>query len=276
MEKIGIIGVGAMGSALLERLKLAGARPTAYDCDPVALEAARSLGVEAASSSRAVAQAATIIDVVVRTDKEVLDCALGKNGLLEGAQTNALLLLHSTILPHTTRKVAEAARKRNAQVLDACMLGVPKTVRAGELIFIVGGPTELVERARPHLLKMGKQVIHMGPLGAGNTGKLIKNLTSAAETLMMHEALRLGEAEGLKYAQVLEMLRQVDSGRLLDRWRQVYDPAEPAPTPRIGRNVFHKDVPLAGELARQYGLDIPVIEQLVAAAERLVRDKRRS
>jgi 3-hydroxyisobutyrate dehydrogenase len=274
IETIGMIGVGAMGSALLERLKLAGVQAIVYDIDSSVLEAARSNGARIAKSAGEVAQASTIIDVVVRTDEEVLDCTTGKGGILESAKPETLVILHSTILPQTTRKVAEAVGKRNLRVIDACMLGVPRAVRAGDLIFVVGGARESVERARPHLLKMGKKVIHMGAAGAGNTSKLIKNLTSGAETLMIHEALRLGEAEGLKFPQVLEMLQQVESEKLLARWQRVFDPSLPAPTPHIGRNVFDKDIPLAGELARQSGLDLPIIEQLAAAAKRLVKQNK--
>lgn len=275
MEAIGMIGVGAMGSALLERLKIAGVQATVYDIDPAALEAACSTGARVAGSIAELTAASTIIDVVVRTDDEILDCTMGKGGILDNVKPDTLIVLHSTILPQTTRKVAEAAGKRNVRVIDACMLGVPRVVRAGDLIFVVGGAQESVERARPHLLNMAKKVIHMGAAGAGNTSKLIKNLTSGAETLMIHEALQLGEAEGLKFPQVLEMLQQVESEKLLDRWQRVFDPSLPAPTPHVGRNVFDKDVPLAGELARQSGLDLPIIEQLAAAAKRLVREKNK-
>lgn len=276
MEKIGLVGVGAMGSALLERLQLAGVQPIVYDIDAAALEAARSRGAEIAASAAEVARAASVVDIVVRTDEEALDCTLGAGAIVENAQPDALIILHSTILPQTTRKVAEAARQRGVQVIDACMLGVPKAVRAGQLIFVVGGPDDVVERARTHLLRMGKQVIHMGPEGAGNTAKLIKNLTSGAETLMMHEVLQLGEAEGLKFPQVLEMLQEIESERLLDRWRNVFDPSSDSPVPRLGKNVFQKDVPLAAELAQQDGLRLPILKQLAAASKRLSKKKRKS
>jgi 3-hydroxyisobutyrate dehydrogenase len=274
MEQVGIIGVGAMGSALLERLKIAGVQATVYDIDPAAREAACALGARASKNTAELARSSTIVDIVVRTDKEILDCTTGIGGVLDNAKPDTLVILHSTILPQTTRKVADAARAKKIHVIDACMLGVPRAVRAGDLIFVVGGPDEAVERARPHLLKMGKKVIHMGAAGAGNASKLIKNLTSGAETLMIHEALRLGESEGLKFPQVLEMLTQVESGRLLDRWERVFDPSSPTPAPHVGRNVFDKDVPLAGELARQSGLDLPIIAELAAAAKRLVKQKK--
>ena len=271
MEKIGMIGAGAMGSALLERLKLAGVQATVYDSYPPSPETARSMGASTASSATAVAQAATIIDVIVRTDQDVLDCMMGKEGVLEGAEVGSLVLLHSTILPQTTRKVADAALQRRVYVIDACMVGVPSVVREGKLSFLVGGSSLLVDRARPYLLRMGKQVLHMGPLGAGNVAKLIKNLVTGAETLVIHEAIQIGAAAGIPYPDALEMMRKVYSGTILNRWENRFDPSGASPKPRAGTNTFDKDIPLAGELARQYGLDLPITEQLVAAANRVLK-----
>src|SRR5919106_4113286 len=154
MERIGFVGTGAMGSALLSRLKLANVRAIAFDIAPAAMEAARAEGAQTAPSAKTVAQVSTIIDVVVRTDQEVLDCTLGKDGILEGAAPGALVLLHSTIRPTTTRKVAEAAAEKRDYVIDACMTAVPNAVRQGGLTFLVGGQKTLFDRARPHLLKM--------------------------------------------------------------------------------------------------------------------------
>ena len=268
-----MVGVGAMGSALLERLRLADVRPTVYDVAPAALERARGLGAEAADSSATVARAATIVDVVVRSDQDVQDSVLGPRGVLEGARPDTLVLLHSTILPQTTRAVAAAASARGVHVLDACMVGVPSVVRAGNLSFVVGGPPELVERARPHLLNMSRQVLHMGPLGAGNAAKLIKNLVTGAETLVIHEAIQIGEAAGIPYRDALEMMRQVYSGTILDRWQGVFDPAGAGPTPRVGNNMFDKDIPLAAQLARDLRVDVPITEQLLAAGQRLLAQK---
>lgn len=273
MEKVGLVGVGAMGGALLERLKLAGVQATVYDSDTASLETARSLGAHIAKSAKAVAQTSTIIGVVVRTDQDVLDCMLGGDGVLEGTQAGALVLLHSTILPQTTRKVADAARKRGVHVIDACMLGVPTTVREGDLCWVVGGPVELVERARPHLLKMGKQIFHMGPIGSGNVAKLMRNLVTGSETLIIHEALQIGAAAGIPYREALEMMRQTRHESVLNRWQDRFDPSGTSSTPRVGRNIFDKDIPLAAELAHNYSLDLPVTEQLAVAGRRLLKEK---
>ncbi len=270
METVGMIGVGAMGLALLERLKLAGVRATVYDSYPPAVEAARSLGCEIASSAADVARQSTLVDVVVRTDEDVVQCMTGLKGVLEKAASGTLVLLHSSILPQTVQQVAAAAHAKSVSVVDACMTGVPATVRAGELCFVVGGAGDLVARAEPHLLKMGKQVLHMGPIGTGAVAKLIKNMVSGSETLIVHEAIQIGLAGGIPYPQVLEMMRQIGHDSVLNRWQKTFDPSGKNPLPKSGRNVMNKDIPLAAELARLYGLDVPIIQELAKSAVRVV------
>ncbi len=270
MEKIGMIGTGAMGLALLERLNLAGVNAVCYDAHVPALEQARALGMRVVGSAAEVAAEATLIDIVVRTDEDTVDCVLGADGVLASAQPGALLLLHSSILPQTMIKVGQAASAQGVHVIDACMTGVPDTVRAGDLSFVVGGAEELVERAKPHLLKMSKEIFHMGPLGTGAVGKLIKNMLGGAETLIVHEAIKIGLAGGIPYPKALEMMRRIGHESVLNRWQRTFDPSGSDPLPRSGRNVLNKDIPLVAELARLYDLDVPITQQLAAAANRVV------
>ena len=276
-ERIGMVGVGAMGGALLARLNLSGARAVVFDSYAPSLEAAKSLGAIVASSPAEVARGATIIDVAVRTDQDVLDCALGSEGLLAGAQRDTLVLLHSTINPRTTERVAEEARKRGVFVIDACMVGRPDVVRAGDLSFLVGGPPELVERARPHLLRMGKRVLHMGPLGSGNVAKVIKNLITGSESLILHEAARIGAAAGIPEREGLEMIRQMSSGpTTLSHWEQVFVDTAQGLSPRVGTNIHDKDLPLAAEVAQQYGVEAPITAAIAAAGLKLLKARSKS
>jgi 3-hydroxyisobutyrate dehydrogenase-like beta-hydroxyacid dehydrogenase len=262
MEKIGFVGTGAMGSALLSRLKLANIKAMAFDTAPAAVEAARAEGADIASSAKAVAQVSTMIDVVVRTDQEVLDCMLGRDGLLEGAAPGALVLLHSTIRPTTTKKVAEAAADKRVNVIDACMTAVPTVVRQGGLTFLVGGPKVFFERAKPHLLNMAKDAVHMGPLGCGNVTKLFKNMVSAAEGLVVYEALQIAKAAGISYIAALELMQKTKSANILDRWESRYDIAGAELRFKTGANLYDKDLPLAAEVGKSLGADIPVVEAL--------------
>jgi 3-hydroxyisobutyrate dehydrogenase len=262
MEKIGFVGTGAMGSALLSRLKLANIVATAFDIAPTAMEAARREGAEAAPSAKAVAQVSTIVDVVVRTDREVIECTLGKDGILEGAAPGSLVLLHSTIRPTTTKKVAEAAADKRVYVIDACMTAIPSVVRQGGLTFLVGGQKVLFERAKPHLLNMAKDAVYMGPLGSGNVTKLFKNMVTASEALVVYEALQIAKAAGISHKAALDLMQKTRSQHILDRWDTRYDLAGGELKFNAGTNLYDKDLPLAAEVGKSLGAEIPVVEAL--------------
>jgi len=262
MEKIGFVGTGAMGSALLSRLKLANVQVTAFDIAPTAMEAARREGAQTAPSAKAVAQAATIIDVVVRTDQEVLASVMGEDGVLEGASPGSLVLLHSTIRPATTNKVAQAAADKRVYVIDACMTAVPSAVREGGLTFLVGGQKALFERAKPHLLNMAKDAVYMGPLGSGNVTKLFKNMVTASEALIVYEALQIAKAGGISAKAALDLMQKTKSAHVLERWEMRYDLSGGDLKFNAGTNLYDKDLPLAAEVGKSLGADIPVTEAL--------------
>ncbi len=269
MEKIGFVGTGAMGSALLSRLKLAKVPVLSYDIEPKAQEAARAEGATTLISAKAVAQACTIIDVVVRTDQEVLDCTLGENGVIEGAAPGALVLLHSTIRPTTTKKIAQAAADKRVNVIDACMTAVPNVVRQGGLTFLVGGQQAFFERAKPHLLNMAKDAVHMGPLGCGNITKLFKNMVTASEALIVYEALQIAKAGGIGYRAALDVMQKTKSAHVLDRWESRFQLSGADMRFNPGTNLYDKDLPLAAEVGKGLGAEIPVVEALAALGKKL-------
>jgi 3-hydroxyisobutyrate dehydrogenase len=251
-----------MGSALLSRLKLANVKALAFDIAPSAAAAARAEGAEIAQSAKAVAGSSTLIDVVVRTDQEVLDCMLGRDGILEGATPGSLVLLHSTIRPATTKKVAEAAADKRVNVIDACMSAIPAAVRQGGLTFLVGGQKAFFERAKPHLMNMAKDAIHMGPLGCGNVTKLFKNMVTASEALVVYEALQIARAGGVDYKAALDVMQKTRSPNILERWEMRFDLSGAELKFNTGTNLYDKDLPLAAEVGKSLGAEIPVVEAL--------------
>src|SRR5574341_23824 len=262
MERIGFVGTGAMGSALLSRLKLANVPAVAFDVAPKAMEAARAEGAQTLNSAKEVAQASTIIDVVVRTDQEVLDSTLGNNGIIEGAAPGALVMLHSTIRPTTTKKVAQAAADKRVNVIDACMTAVPSGVRQGGLTFLVGGQKAFFDRAKPQLLNMAKDAVHMGPLGCGNVTKLFKNMVTASEALIVYEALQIAKAGGIGYQAAIDLLLKTRSPHVLDRLEMRFDLSGGELKFKAGANLYDKDLPLAAEVGKSLGAEIPVVEAL--------------
>ena len=133
----------------------------------------------------------------------------------------------------------------------------------------------LVERAKPHLLRMAKEVMHMGPLGAGNIAKLIRNLLTASETLVIAEAIRIGAAGGIAHEDALEMMRKTASTPILERWRERFDIDGRSAALKIGdiQNLLDKDLPHAAKLGHSLGVDIPITEELAITAMRMAGDR---
>ena len=269
MENFGVVGTGAMGCALLARLKLANIPAVSYDIAPTAQEAARAEGARTLNSAKELAQVCTIIDVVVRTDQDTLDCTLGKAGIIEGATPGSLVLLHGTIRPASTKTIAQAAAERRVNVIDACMTAVPHVVRQGGLTFLVGGQKALFDRAKPHLMNMAKEAIHVGPLGCGNVAKLFKNMVTASEALIVYEALQIAKAGGIGYKAALDLMQKTKSAHILERWESRFQLSGSEMTFNPGSTLYDKDLPLAAEVGRTLGAEIPVVEALATLGIKL-------
>ena len=166
-------------------------------------------------------------------------------------------MLHSTIRPATTKKVAELAADKRVNVIDACMTAVPSVVRQGGLTFLVGGQKAFFERAKPHLLNMAKDAVHMGPLGCGNVTKLFKNMVTASEALIVYEALQIAKAGGVSYKAALDLMKKTKSQHILDRWETRYDISGGELKFNPGTNLYDKDLPLAADVGKALGADIP-------------------
>lgn len=273
---VGLVGVGKMGGALLECLIKAGAKVRAFDIKDSAMEAARAAGAETVASAAEAARGAKIVHVFVHNDQEIFDATLGDNGVLAGAEKGATVILHSTILPATTKRVAEAAAPKGVRVIDASVTSTPKYVRAGTAVFLVGGADEAVAEIRPHLETIGKKVWHFGPLGSGNAAKLVKNLTNVMERALWVEALTVVKAAGMDPRQYADMLKSVMRGSAISDWEKIIliENGEIAPT-RAGGGIFRKDVPHAIEFVRELGLALPLTQGTGDTAARWLSEHRK-
>ena len=271
---IGLIGYGAMGEAFAERMSARGRAPVVYDASPEARAKAGAAGLHVAGSPAELAATCDVIQVIVRTDEQVVDVVSGPQGVIEGARPGSVVILHSSITPAVTLSVGELCIPAGVGVLDACPTGVPDVVRAGRMMYLVGGPRELFEEYEDTLRLVTDRISYMGPLGSGNAAKLIHNLVTASQRLLLRDVVLLGEAVGMPYRTTLEMLRTTErerGGSLIERWEHAFDATGASPVPRVGVNVMQKDVPLAAQLARDCSLDLPLIDQLEASALDLVQ-----
>src|SRR5690606_17008322 len=156
-------------------LARAGYELTVLDADSSKADRLRAAhrGVGVAATPREVAEASDIVITMLPSGEYVKDVALGPNGLIEGFEGEELLIDTSSSEPWFTAETAEALRERSVDMVDAPVSGAEWGARRAELVFMVGGDPAGVARARPLLDVMGRQVFHLGTVGAGHAMKSI-------------------------------------------------------------------------------------------------------
>jgi 3-hydroxyisobutyrate dehydrogenase len=267
MSRIAFIGLGNMGGAMAANLLKAGHALRVFDLAPVAVAAAVEAGAVAAASAIDAVVDADIVISMLPASRHVEGLYLDPvNGLLPHIPANALVIDSSTIAPAIARKVADAAAKRGLAMIDAPVSGGTAGAAAGTLTFIVGGDAAALERARPILAGMGKNIFHVGANGAGQVAKLCNNMVLGVIMAVTGEALALGVSHGLD-AKVLSQMMAVSTGRswateVCNPWPGVLEnaPASRGYTGGFGNDLMLKDLGLAAEAAMSVGASIPLGE----------------
>jgi 3-hydroxyisobutyrate dehydrogenase len=197
MTSIGFVGIGNMGLPMLTNLLQAGHRVDAYDLRPEAVQAAVARGASARGSAAETAGRVEVLITMLPNSPEVEAAYLGPKGILEGARAGLVCVDMSTIDPATTRRVGERLAARGVRLVDAPVSGaVPRAVD-GTLTIMVGGDAPTVESVRPLLGAMGRNVIHVGPLGAGEVAKICNNLIAGVSMIAVAEAFTIGMRAGV-------------------------------------------------------------------------------
>jgi 3-hydroxyisobutyrate dehydrogenase-like beta-hydroxyacid dehydrogenase len=252
----GLIGLGLMGLPMAECVLRAGHRLTVWNRTAAKADALVAAGARWAGSPREVAAASDVVVTVVADPAAVEAVAFGESGVLAGMRAGATLVDSSTVSPALARRLAAACRERGADFLDAPVTGGTWGAEKGELVFMVGGPPEALERARPVLSAMGKRFFALGDHGAGQTVKLAMNLLLALEVGALAEAMALVGRAGLRPESLVEVMQSsMARAPVLDlKARSILQGSFPASFPL---RLMHKDLGLAMDLARDLGLTLP-------------------
>jgi len=197
--QLGFIGLGVMGTPMAGHLAQAGHRMTVFDIDTAksARFAAHHGQVTIGRSPREVAAAADIVVTMLPSGEFVRDVALGADGLLAGFSGGELLIDTSSCEPWLTLATARGLAAGGIAMVDAPTSGAEMGAQAASLVFMVGGSEADVASAGPVLETLGRQVFHVGPLGAGHAMKSINNLVTAMTFLATAEGVALGSRLGL-------------------------------------------------------------------------------
>ncbi|MFC4622524.1 3-hydroxyisobutyrate dehydrogenase [Comamonas nitrativorans] len=265
--QIGFIGLGNMGGPMAINLAKAGHSVKAFDLSQEAIAKVVAAGGQAAGSAQDAAQGAEVIVTMLPASQHVEGLFLGRdgqNGLLASIAKGALVIDSSTIAAATSQKVAQAAQAAGIAFIDAPVSGGTGGAIAGTLTFMVGGSEADLERARPLLEKMGKNIFHAGAVGAGQTAKICNNMLLGILMAGTSEAIALGVANGLDPKVLSEIMRRSSGGN----WAlEVYNPypgvqeasaATRGYTGGFGTDLMLKDLGLAQEHATAVKASTPL------------------
>ena len=253
---VGFIGLGLMGKPMAQNLLRAGFPLVVWNRTRVKAEDVVRAGAKLAASPRETAAQCDVLITIVSDPPALEDVLWGAHGALDGLRAGSLLIDSSTVSPEMARRLAGGCANRHVDFLDAPVTGGTWGAEKGELVFMIGGKAEVLERAKPVLEAMGKRYFLLGPNGAGQTVKLGMNLLLALEVNAFAEALALITAAGVPAERLLEVM-QSSMGRspLLDVKAPLILKQEfPASFPL---RLMHKDIRLALELAKEYGVALP-------------------
>lgn len=213
-QRVGYIGLGNMGGGIATHLVRAGVPLIAYDINPDAVEKVVTAGGKGAESVRQVTEEADILIVCVLDSAQVIDVVAGPNGILEHSRPGQIVIIQSTVIPQTIVRVADAARERGVDLIDAPVSGSFDDRLNGTLAVIVGGDETVVERCRPVLETIGNKVRHVGPLGSAEVAKLANNAIMHTTRLAAIEIMRFAAAYGVSE----DMVRAVAKVCSADSW----------------------------------------------------------
>jgi 3-hydroxyisobutyrate dehydrogenase len=206
MTSVAVLGLGTMGSGMARRLLGAGFAVTVYNRTPARAEALASAGAKVAATPREAATNADVVVAMLADDAASRSAWTGENGALAGVKKSAVLVDSSTLSVAWAKELAAAAQAHGCAFLDAPVTGSKPQANSGELLFLVGGDTAVLESVRHVLAPMSRGAVHMGPNGSGARMKLINNFVCGVQAASLAEAIAVIERSGLDRAQALDVL----------------------------------------------------------------------
>jgi 3-hydroxyisobutyrate dehydrogenase-like beta-hydroxyacid dehydrogenase len=206
-EPVGFIGLGIMGSRMAANLVRAGFDVTVYNRTAEKADAwAAEHGGRVVQTPREAAQGAVAVISMVVDGTQVEEVLLGPDGAVEGAAPGTLVIDSSTIAPADARRIGAALAERELHFMDAPVSGSSPKAEDGTLTIMAGGSGEDFARAKPLFDAMGEVILHVGPLGHGQTVKVISNAVSATNAATLAQALVVGKATGVDLGALVDVL----------------------------------------------------------------------
>lgn len=200
---VGFIGLGIMGRGMARNIANAGFPLFVYNRTASRMTELADVGAKPTTSPADLARHCDIIITCVSDTPDVEAVITGPDGVIHGLKAGALVIDMSTISPQATVTLAEQIRAHGGTMLDAPISGGSEGAAKGTLSIMVGGNEDDFNRALPVFQAMGKNIVHVGAQGAGQTVKLVNQILVVGNALAMSEALLFAQAGGVDLQKAL-------------------------------------------------------------------------
>ena len=205
-ERLGFVGLGSMGGPMCLNLLRNGFEATVFDLIAGAADPHLKAGAKQAQSLGDVARNSDVVLTMLPKSDDVETVILGDGGIAANGREGMLVIDMSTIFPGTSTKAAEVLNEQGIAFLDAAVGRTAMHAAAGTSMFMVGGDSANLDRARPILEKMGDTIHHCGPVGSGVQTKLVNNYLTATQAVITSEALSLAQKLGLDPQRTVDII----------------------------------------------------------------------
>ena len=267
-KKIGFIGMGIMGKPMSLNLLKAGFDVTVYNRTESKTAEPVSQGAKKADTPAEAAADSTVVITIVSDTPDVESVILGENGVIESISPDSVVIDMSTISPEATREIVARLKEKGAYMLDAPVSGGEQGAIDGTLSIMTGGDTAIFERCLPVLQAMGKNVIHVGSNGMGQTVKLVNQILVTGTLNSVVEALIFAQKSGVDLVKAIDAVK----GGAAGSWQL----ANLAPRiierdfrPGFMIDLLVKDLNLVTGSAGKMGIDLPVTNRIKEMYETL-------
>jgi 2-hydroxy-3-oxopropionate reductase len=264
-KKIGFIGLGIMGKPMAKNLLKAGYSIVAYDLNKDAVEDVVKAGALGASSSKETAEKAEVIITMLPDSPDVKEVILGKDGVLEGIKPGSIVIDMSSINPLVSQEIEKELRKKGVEMLDAPVSGGETGAIQGTLAIMVGGKEKVFNESVEIFKAVGKNIVHVGTIGAGGFVKLVNQIIVAVNIAAVGEAFTLGTKAGLDPQVIYQAIRGGLAGSsVLETKAPMMFARNFKPGFKI--RLHHKDLQNALSTAKDLGVPLPLssfVQQII-------------
>lgn len=205
-QKIGWIGLGKMGIPMASNLVKAGYPVTVYNRTKKKTKELEKLGAKVEYSPKATAKGQDVIISMISDDLALEAVSFGQDGAFEGAKKGAIYIDMSTVSPMSSACVADAAKKKGIKYLRSPVSGSTVLAAAGTLTIFASGPKDAFKQCEDIFSKMGQKSFHVGSAEEARYLKLVINMMVGLSSAMVAEALTFGEAGGMDWEQMIEIV----------------------------------------------------------------------